>query len=540
MAIDVLKPLRREDKGPAVTELQMRLAGFRGTIPDGDYGPGTELQVKAFQSLYMRQEAASGTADEETMQAIAEFGAAHPVDFTKLRCPCGRCGGFGRGLNKGRYRAAGQLELYHLYEYPGVHRMLLWAYRAAQFYGRTHNWQLTINSAYRCSIDNANHGRQSTNHHGKAIDIDIIGGAGTDRGRCNELRSILQDKAAAQLGWAARDRKALEPPHIAPTWVHLDVRCYRPAFLDDRFFVTSIEALDAAPPGTATDGPAAVAGAAGPAAPVAPVAEAEASNGGAALEFAGPGTRLESGDIEAAATALGCSVAAIKAVIDVESRGGFLPDRRPRILFERHYFSRLTKGAHNAQSDISNPKWGGYSGGAAEYGRLGRAIALNRDAALRSASWGMFQIMGDNCGLAGFAGAESFVAAMVSGEKAQLDAFVNFVRASHLADELARTDWAGFARGYNGAKYAENKYDTKLAAAYALHSAGGPRAGSPLPLLRMGDKGEFVTRLQSALGIAADGDFGPATKAAVVEFQRRHGLYADGIVGQQTWSRLGD
>jgi peptidoglycan hydrolase-like protein with peptidoglycan-binding domain len=540
MAIDVLKPLARGDKGPAVTELQMRLAGFRGTVPDGDYGPGTELQVRAFQSLYMRQAAPSGAADEETMKAIADFGSAHPVDFAKLRCPCGQCGGFGRGLNKGRYRQPGQLELYHLYEYPGIHRMLLWTYRAAQFYGRANNWQLTTNSAYRCSIDNRNHGRQSTNHHGKAIDIDILGGAGTDRGRCNELRSILQEKAAAQLGWAARDRKALEPPHIAPTWVHLDVRCYRPAFLDDRYFVTSLDALDSAPPGTAADGPAAVAGAAVAASPEPPAAEAEAPGGAPSIDFAGPGTRLDGGDIEAAAEALGCSVAAIKAVIDVESRGGFLPDRRPRILFERHYFSRLTKGAHDSQSDISNPKWGGYTGGPAEYARLARAIALNRDAALRSASWGMFQIMGDNCGLAGFADAESFVAAMVSGEKAQLDAFVSFVRASRLADELARTDWAGFARGYNGPKYAENKYDIKLAAAYALHSAGGPRVGSPLPLLRMGDKGEFVTRLQTALGIAADGDFGPGTKAAVVAFQKKHGLYADGIVGQKTWAKLGD
>jgi hypothetical protein len=259
-----------------------------------------------------------------------------------------------------------------------------------------------------------------------------------------------------------------------------------------------------------------------------------------AEEFAGPGTRLGSGDIEDAATELGCTVAAIKAVIDVESRGGFLADNRPRILFERHYFSRLTGGRFDADHpDISNRKWGGYTGGAAEYGRLGRAIALDRDAALRSASWGMFQIMGDNCGKAGFRGVEPFVEAMVSGEKAHLDAFVSFVKSCGLADELARRDWAGFARGYNGPKYAENKYDVKLAAAFAIHSAGGPRVNSPLPLLRMGDKGEHVERLQTALGITADGDFGPGTKAAVIAFQKANGLYADGIVGLQTWSKLG-
>jgi peptidoglycan hydrolase-like protein with peptidoglycan-binding domain len=421
--------------------------------------------------------------------------------------------------------------------------MLLWTYRAAQFYGRANNWQLTINSAYRCSIDNRNHGRSSTNHHGKAIDIDILGGIGTDRSRCNELRSILQEKAGAQLGWAARDRKALEPPNIAPTWVHLDVRCYQPAHLDDRYFVTSLEALDSAPPGTAAEASGNAAEsppAAPPAAPPAPAAQ-DAANRPPPIAFAGPGTRLESGDIEAAARELGCTVAAIRAVIDVESRGGFLADGRPRILFERHHFSRLTNRVHDAaHADISNRKAGGYSGGAGEYERLGRAIALDRDAALRSASWGMFQIMGSNCGLAGFPDAESFVAAMVGGEKAHLDAFVGFVRASGLADELARCDWPAFARGYNGPNYAINRYDTKLAAAFAIHSAGGPRVNSPLPLLRMGDEGEFVTRLQTALGIPADGDFGPATKAAVVDFQRKHGLHADGIVGLKTWSLLND
>lgn len=258
------------------------------------------------------------------------------------------------------------------------------------------------------------------------------------------------------------------------------------------------------------------------------------------LAFSGPATPLDDTAIADAAKKLGVEAAAVRAVIDVESRGGFLPDGRPKILFERHYFSRLTKGRFDtSHPGISNGKWGGYgAGGAHQYDRLNAAIALDRDAALRSASWGLFQIMGDHCKTLGFADVEAFVAAMVSGEAAQLDAFVTFVKKNRLDDELVRHDWAAFARGYNGPAYKENHYDTKLAAAYAFHSKGAPRTDSARPTLRLGGKGEAVKELQNLLGIAADGDFGPKTKASVIAFQKRKGLAADGIVGRGTWAAL--
>jgi hypothetical protein len=58
-------------------------------------------------------------------------------------------------------------------------------------------------------------------------------------------------------------------------------------------------------------------------------------------------------------------------------------------------------------------------------------------------------------------------------------------------------------------------------------------------LLRYGSKGEAVKRLQQALGIEADGDFGPATEKAVRMFQADQGLLPpDGVVGPQTWAAL--
>lgn len=58
------------------------------------------------------------------------------------------------------------------------------------------------------------------------------------------------------------------------------------------------------------------------------------------------------------------------------------------------------------------------------------------------------------------------------------------------------------------------------------------------PLLVQGAKGEAVRTLQDMLDIKSDGVFGPATKAAVVAFQKAHGLVSDGVVGTYTWLKL--
>jgi peptidoglycan hydrolase-like protein with peptidoglycan-binding domain len=54
-----------------------------------------------------------------------------------------------------------------------------------------------------------------------------------------------------------------------------------------------------------------------------------------------------------------------------------------------------------------------------------------------------------------------------------------------------------------------------------------------------GASGDPVSRLQSALHLSADGNFGPETEAAVRRLQARHGLTVDGVVGPATWNVLG-
>lgn len=178
----------------------------------------------------------------------------------------------------------------------------------------------------------------------------------------------------------------------------------------------------------------------------------------------------------AAARKLGCDVAAVRAVAEVESpKGPFLADGRPTILFEPHIFSRYTKGRFDrSHPKLSYPRWkaGAYGpGGAYQHDqRLAPAAELDREAALKACSWGQFQIMGFNHAACGYGGVQAFVNAMYRNADAQLGAFVDYVINRGLADELQRRDWAGFAYGYNGPGYAANRYDQKLAAAYARYA----------------------------------------------------------------------
>lgn len=59
-----------------------------------------------------------------------------------------------------------------------------------------------------------------------------------------------------------------------------------------------------------------------------------------------------------------------------------------------------------------------------------------------------------------------------------------------------------------------------------------------LPTIRIGSRGVTVGRLQSALGLRVDEDFGSVTEGAVMTFQAAQGLTVDGIVGPRTWARL--
>lgn len=194
------------------------------------------------------------------------------------------------------------------------------------------------------------------------------------------------------------------------------------------------------------------------------------------------GIALTGRDIELAARLLEVEPAALRAVKEVESGpyGGFFEPGKPVILFEGHIFwNQLKKRGFDPQKlaagngDILYPTWetGHYRDGAGEYERLERARAIDREAADASASWGMFQIMGFNYAACGERSVAGFVEMMHRSELHQLLLSARFIRSAGMLPALRQKNWAEFARRYNGPGYARNRYDSKLAEAYARFAA---------------------------------------------------------------------
>lgn len=174
-------------------------------------------------------------------------------------------------------------------------------------------------------------------------------------------------------------------------------------------------------------------------------------------------------DIRRFAADLGVSAKQVSAVAKVESAGGGYDNKgRPKILFERHYFWRLTDGAY-PQAAWNQPKGGGYSEDS--WGKLKSACRLDPVAALSSASWGKFQIMGAHWPSLGYPSVFAMVQSIVDGEVGHYDALARFIRVNGLQDEMLAisakpADNVPFVLKYNGPNgVQQNKYHERLASA---------------------------------------------------------------------------
>ncbi|WFS02223.1 N-acetylmuramidase domain-containing protein [Rhizobium tumorigenes] len=244
--------------------------------------------------------------------------------------------------------------------------------------------------------------------------------------------------------------------------------------------------------------------------------------------------------------------AALCAVVDTESNG--VTSTRisgvdmPLIRIEGHYFDKLVPAAKQAaarKAALASPVVGGVKNPdsqEARYRMFTSMCDIDRDAAISSCSWGVGQVMGVHWKALGFATAEAFRAYVCATVSSQVEVMVRFIETNGLLDEIERQDWAGFARGYNGAGYRKNNYDVKLAKAFDVYG-GVAGVSSASGMLRMGSSGAGVRELQALLVrfgcvVKVDGDFGPSTRDALQAFQKMKGLTVDGLAGPETQAAL--
>lgn len=189
------------------------------------------------------------------------------------------------------------------------------------------------------------------------------------------------------------------------------------------------------------------------------------------MNFQSSGKRLDDYDIPRIGAMIGVGEDEIHAVLDVESSGsGFDRAGRLKMLFEPHIFYRLLPEPGRSQAVRQGLAYAAWRPGEYppdSYPRLTAAMSIDETAALKAASWGLGQILGENHKAAGYDTPQAMVAAFCADEANHLEAMVRFIKSKGIDRALKQHDWRTFARGYNGASYAKNNYDTKLANAFA-------------------------------------------------------------------------
>ncbi len=133
---------------------------------------------------------------------------------------------------------------------------------------------------------------------------------------------------------------------------------------------------------------------------------------------------------------------------------------------------------------------------------------------------------------------EDFPWALLSG--------ISYWRRRNIDPAADRDDVEAVTRMINGGTngLAERKrYLLKAKAIWLAGARTGAAASTANPGLRIGDSGDAVRRLQNELiaagfSVSADGAFGEHTKSALIAFQTRAGIDADGVVNAATWAAL--
>lgn len=227
-----------------------------------------------------------------------------------------------------------------------------------------------------------------------------------------------------------------------------------------------------------------------------------------------------------------------RAFFEVEAAGkAFDSKGRPTMLFEPHVFYRnLPTAIRDAavRAGLAYPKWIPSKYPKDSYPRLIEAMKIDEDAALKACSIGLSQVLVENHLSAGYDTPQGMWQAFMDDEEEHVEAMLRFILANGIDDDLRAERWAVVARVYNGPGYAANRYDVKMAAAFAKHqgredSDWSPDRPDPTALsISDVEALKTVQRRLIELGYPevgkADGKWGTKTRAAILGFRADNDL----------------
>jgi hypothetical protein len=257
--------------------------------------------------------------------------------------------------------------------------------------------------------------------------------------------------------------------------------------------------------------------------------------------------------IVAAAKHEGWPASGLLAVVECETSGApFEKDgHTPTLLFERHkFYSEManhqpSKLSLAIKAGLAIPKWSRktqYKDQGTSAGRLAviaKARQIDEEVANRAASWGLGQTMGFNAERLHYENATAMVGELSKGIAEQIEAMVREIKTSKLDKHLKAKDFTSFARGYNGAGFKQNNYDSRMRAADAVWARRlgnpdfEPKPGKTITLVYQAK----LKELNFPIG-KVDGDWGDLTTGACSAFQRREGLKITGHPNDETTQHL--
>lgn len=206
--------------------------------------------------------------------------------------------------------------------------------------------------------------------------------------------------------------------------------------------------------------------------------------------YIGAGKKVFPEDFLDIAEKNGIDYAALQAVCEVEARNtGFTSANALICLYEPHIAYRYSSGTIRAalvKAGLAYPKQRAKPYPKTSYPRIDECAKIaGKELACLSTSWGLPQMMGFNHKACGYDTALDMVKAFAESEYNQVEAMVKFIKATPaMFEALNKHDWAGFAKRYNGPGYAQNKYDQKLAKAYAYWKTMPlPKDDDPEPIM---------------------------------------------------------